>query len=323
MTTVRRWLAQRTPERIKDAIYRRPLGEIRKLQSLGLDGYFLLDKWANNMELAATTLPRVAFSTPSLEIWYLTGAKFWYQTTFCAWSLAKYSRQNIALRLVDDGTLEAWQINHMKRIFADVIVHTSASCDFTIDKLLPLNKFPKLRRLRRVYPHIRKLTDVHVGSAGHKLVMDSDMLFFASPQPLMDWLASAGALGPIYMMDVVESYGYPRAALEELVGGAVPIRVNVGICGLRSELVDWDEIEYWCNTLQSRFGNSYYLEQALVAMLVARQNGCQLPASTYIVLPNRLQIKNKCDILQHYVAESKKHYLKFGWRGVMDNVVIT
>ncbi|MDD2808218.1 hypothetical protein [Rhodoferax sp.] len=321
MTTVRRWLAQRTPESIKDAVYRRPFSEIKKLQSLGVDGYFLLDKWAKKMEKAAGTLPCVEFPGPSLEIWYLTGNKFWYQTAFCAWSLAKYSKRNIALRLVDDGTLKGWQINHMRRIFSDVVVLTSSSCDTAMDKLLPEKKFPKLRSLRRVYPHIRKLTDVHVGSTGHKLVMDSDMLFFACPQPLLDWLASDQPTGPVYMMDVVESYGFPRDALEELVGVTLPQRVNVGICGLQSDLMDWEEIEGWCENLQSRFGNSYYLEQALVAMLVARQTGLQVPEDDYIVLPNRLQVKNKSGILQHYVAESKKHYFKFGWQSVIDNSI--
>ena len=323
MTTTKQWLAQRTPECIKSAIYRRPIEEIRKVKSLGFDGYFLLDRWAKNMETAAATLPCVGFAGPALEVWYLTGNKFWYQTVFCAWSLAKHSRRNIALRLVDDGTLMEWQIINMRKIFSDVIVHTASSCDATMDKYLPINKFPRLRGLRRVYPHIRKLTDIHVGSTGRKLVMDSDMLFFGHPTPLLNWLESNEVAGPIYMTDVLESYGYPRSSLEELVGAKIPQRINVGICGLLSDHVDWTEIEYWCDELQFRFGNSYYLEQALVAMLVARKTGFQVPEDEYIVLPNFRQVKNKIGILQHYVAESKKHYFKFGWQGVVDAAACT
>lgn len=321
MMPVRQWLAQRTPEIVKNAIYRRPIDEITKLKNLGIDGYLFLGKWAKHMEMAATTLPRVEFAGPSLEIWYLTGNKFWYQTVFCAWSLANYSKRNIALRLVDDGTLTELQINHMRRIFSDVNVHTASSCDSTINKLLPVEKFPRLRGLRSVYPHIRKLTDVHVGSTGKKLVLDSDMLFFSCPQSLVNWLESNTVVSPIYMKDVVECYGYPRPFLERLAGKKLPQRVNVGICGLHSDTMDWGELEYWCEELQSRFGNSYYLEQALVAMLVARQNGFQVPSEDYIVLPSFRQVKNKAGILQHYVAESKKHYFKFGWQGVTCDVI--
>jgi hypothetical protein len=317
MITAKQWLAERTPEGIKNAIYRKPIGEIRKIKSLGLDGYFLMDKWSKNMEKAVETLPPLEFAGPGLEVWYLTGNKFWYQTVFCAWSLAKYSKRNIALRLVDDGSLTEWQINQMKQIFSDVIVQTPFNCDATMDKYLPSDKFPRLRNLRCVYPHIRKLTDVHVGSTGQKLVMDSDMLFFGRPVLLLNWLESKTIKGPIYMTDVIESYGYPRYLLEELVGATIPNRVNVGICGLWSDSLDWSEIEYWCKELQSRFGNSYYLEQALVSMLVARQTSFQVPEDDYIVLPNFQQIINKEGVLQHYVSESKKHYFKFGWRSVM------
>ena len=145
------------------------------------------------------------------------------------------------------------------------------------------------------------------------------MLFFARPQQLLNWIENEGVAGPIYMTDVVESYGYPRNALEELAGAYLPERVNVGICGLCSELLDWDEMESWCNQLQSRYGNSYYLEQALVAMLAARHTGIQLPKNDYIVLPSSGQVRNSTGILQHYVAESKKHYFRFGWRRVMSN----
>ena len=319
MITAKQWLAERTPEGIKNAIYRKPIGEIRKIKSLGLDGYFLMDKWSKNMEKAVETLPPLEFAGPGLEVWYLTGNKFWYQTVFCAWSLAKYSKRNIALRLVDDGTLKEWQINQMQQIFSEVIVYNASGCDATMEKYLPINKFPLLRNLRSVYPHIRKLTDVHIGTVGKKMVLDSDMLFFEHPKILIDWIESKCGASPIFMTDVMDSYGYPRAVLEELTGAPLPDCVNVGVCGLQSESLDWDEIEHWCSQLHLRYGRSYFLEQALVAMIAARYSGLRLHRSEYIVWPKPQQITDRIGVLQHYVADSKKIYFKSAWKKVISN----
>ena len=52
----------------------------------------------------------------------------------------------------------------------------------------------------------------------------------------------------------------------------------VGLCGLRSDTLDWAELEAWTAELQALEKTSYYLEQALVAMLAARQPCAVAPA---------------------------------------------
>src|SRR5439155_27351223 len=133
-----------------------------------------------------------------------------------------------------------------------------------LDRYLPEAKFPYLRERWHNYPNIRKLIDPHLGSSGWKLVLDSDILFFRRPTALLDWLTHP--LMPMHMLDVEESYGYPRVELAKLVGAPPPKCLNVGVCGLSSEQLDWKQIENWIENLHQNFGSSYYLEQALVAM---------------------------------------------------------
>jgi hypothetical protein len=90
--------------------------------------------------------------------------------------------------------------------------------------------------------------------------------------------------------------------------------LNVGICGLASELINWEELEHWCQTLVEREGTSYYLEQALVAMLAARTNPTVMPPSIYITFPIRQQTMAGQGVLQHYVADSKPWYFGEAWK---------
>ena len=136
-----------------------------------------------------------------------------------------------------------------------------------LDRHLPKARFPELRARRLTYPHLRKLTDIHCWRRGWTLVLDSDMLFFREPRFLLDWLAAPASA--CHMLDALPAYGYSARLMEELAGHPIPPLVNVGFCGLRSDAIDWDELERWCKELVAREGMSYFLEQAITAMLVA------------------------------------------------------
>jgi hypothetical protein len=115
----------------------------------------------------------------------------------------------------------------------------------------------------------------------------------------------------------VTAYGYSAQLLRELVGGEVPERVNVGICGLRSDTIEWDRVEYWCREMLEREGTHYFQEQALTAMLLTGQNCLRLEPPDYVVLPNLAEGRKPKAALHHYVASSKRSYFQYGWRKVM------
>lgn len=307
-----------TLSQVKTRIYRKPKDEFQRMIRWGSRAYFLCDSWAREMEEAALTLPAPPSPTiaPMLPVWFLTGRRFWYQSAFCAWTLAKQSDRLIELNLIDDGTLEAWHVEVLRRLFPLGTTVTKESVRERIENHLPLSHFPILRQRWSDYVNIRKLTDIHAGSAGAKLVLDSDMLFFSRPDALLQWWDNhqTGEFSPCLMTDCVESYGYSRTLMERLAGAPIPPLLNVGICGLKSEELDWEEIEFWCRSLLEAEGTSYYLEQALVAMLAARYALSVMPRKDYITFPTHDQVRRSEGILQHYVADSKPWYFGEAWK---------
>jgi hypothetical protein len=263
---------------------------------------------------AAQLPPRSVTAHCSAEAWFLTGRRFWHQTAFCAWSLLKHSEDNIRPGFIDDGSFDDALVAESQRLFPGSLVRRAADCESQLDAVLPTSRFPVLRAQRRTYIHLRKLTDAHIGHRGWRLVLDSDMLFFRRPDTLLEWLAAPDR--PIHMLDVHDAYGYPAATLAEIAGRPIPSCVNVGICGLRSEELDWQRLEHYAAQLLARHGTSYYLEQALVALLLAGKDALRLPREDYRLLPSLAECQRPTAVLHHYVAESKRGYFRYAWKQV-------
>ena len=259
-------------------------------------------------------LPPRPGATP-VALHLLTGQRFWYQTAFCLHSLARQSELDITAELYDDGSLDDSLRAQLARLGPAIKFHRATAIRERLDAFLPETSFPVLRERWRNYPNIRKLTDPHLGSTGWKLVLDSDLLFFRRPGFLLDWLAAPAR--PLHAVDCEESYGYSRALMERLAGAPIPPLVNVGLCGLRSESLNLSELESWCAELIGREKTSYYLEQALVAMLVARTPPCAVaPAADYVTKPAKAECLAPHAVMHHYVAESKRWYFRDAWRRI-------
>ncbi|HWA85407.1 MAG TPA: glycosyl transferase family 2 [Opitutus sp.] len=262
--------------------------------------------------LPASSLP----GDPALpELHFLTGKRFWYQTAFCLHTLQSQAQRTFRTVLHDDGSFDETIVAHLARLFPTAEIRRRADTDARISALLPPAQFPCLHERRRHYPNILKLTDVHAGARGWRLVLDSDMLFFRRPDFLLAWLAAPDR--PLHMVDVIDSYGYPNALLESLAGATLPHLVNVGLTGLCSETIDWEKLERWSRRLIETHGTSYYLEQALVAMLLAGRETAVAPAADYILAPDIRECRAPRAVLHHYVGGSKRGYFRHAWRAAL------
>lgn len=277
----------------------------------------LKNRGRRQMEEAAYHLPPAAMdqSAAPFDVYFLTGRRFWYQTLFCVHSLIRQAEVNIRPVIFDDGTLEPRHIEAMRRVVPSTKVVSPESVGRRLDQCLPESKFPLLRQYRASYPNLRKLVDIHASGPGWKLVLDSDMLFYRKPQLILDWLRSPAR--PCYMVDVQNSYGYSGALMAALAGAPIPERINVGICGLRGDEIDWAQLEAWCKTLIEREGFFYFLEQALAAMLFARQPACTVaPPAEYVLWPDRDEVLAPRAVMHHYVSASKAWYFCHAWKRV-------
>ena len=322
MSRLRPWLSQ-----IKTVLVRRPRNQWRKLRRWGPRAVLRLPAWQRQMESAVSQLPvppRGDADLPALEVWMLTGSRFWYQSAFCAWTLARHSGRRLVLHLADDGSLLDAQELQLRRLFPDGTTLRRQEAFQRFETLLPQASYPTLHHRWHDYINLHKLTAPHLGSRGVKLVLDSDMLFFRRPDALLAWWDGAqhrsdheAAHSPCLMVDCEESYGYSSALMEELAGAPITPLLNVGICGLQSDALDWDRLEDWCRTLADREGTSYFLEQALVAMHAARAEAQVMPRTHYITYPSREQAQAGDGVLQHYVADSKPWYFRQAWQVAM------
>jgi hypothetical protein len=268
------------------------------------------------MTAAARDLPRPSFAGEPIVVHVLTGTRFWDLTAFCLWSLSCAARRPLHPVVYDDGSLSLDEATVLCRTFPECEVRSKREIEERLDQHLPAARFPALRGRRLTYPNLRKLTDVHAGERGWKLVIDSDLLFFRTPRFLLDWLRFPER--PFHAVDIETAYGYSHAVLERLAGTTLADRLNVGLCGLDSASVDWDRVERYVRVLEEREGTHYYLEQALVALLLAGKACDVAPAVDYVTLP-RLPEATRCEaVMHHYVAESKRWYFQRNWRVALE-----
>jgi hypothetical protein len=269
------------------------------------------------MEAAAAHLPVLASPAgAAFEVHVLTGRRFWYQTAFCLWSLGRHLGRPLAPIIYDDGSLGGPWREPLLRLFPLARVVEQPDALAHLDAHLPAARFPTLRDRWVNYPHIRKIIDPHVCGGGWKLVADSDLLFFRRPDFLLEWADSPRC--PLHAVDCETSYGYPRPLMDRLAENPTADLVNVGLTGLNSSEIDWDRLENWCQGLRANGGDSYYLEQALVAMLLAGRQCAVAPRTDYVTLPRPPEVRECRAVMHHYVAESKRWYFQHNWRRVQN-----
>ncbi|RZL39488.1 MAG: glycosyltransferase family 2 protein [Pedobacter sp.] len=239
-------------------------------------------------------------------VYFLTGKNYLYQTLFCIKSLVNASDKKFKFILVDDGSFDQNLIKQVNNQLPNGVIILRDEIDRNLEKLIPEKDFPILHRKRKEYAHIKKLTDIHTISGGWKLVFDSDMLFWNNPKEIIDWLSKPNA--PLHIVDCEQSYGYPTALMKTLCKHEIPERVNVGIIGLNSSEINWEDIEIWIKELEKQGGKSYYLEQAVSAMIIAQSKPVVLDKKNYIVNPDKIEANQRSGYLHHYVDVSKAYY---------------
>ncbi len=265
------------------------------------------------MEAAAARLPVPSVASgAALELHLLTGRRFWYQSAFCLWTLARQTGRPLAPVIYDDGSLAEQYRVSLSRLFPAVRFVAQGETIKRLDALLPVARFPFLRERWLNYPNLRKLIDPHLGGTGWKLVLDSDLLFFRRPDFLLHWLDTPDR--PLHAVDCETSYGYSRPLMNKLAGAPVADLVNVGLTGLNSSELDWEQLEHWCSPLITQEKTSYYLEQALIAMLMAGRPCAIAPVADYVTLPKPPEAHACKAVMHHYVAHSKRWYFQQNWR---------
>lgn len=299
-----------------DVLYRHPRANYNYKKRFG--GYLNYRRILNSqkeMLSKSEHLTPVKSHKDGLPIYFLTGKKYLYQTLFCIQSLVKVTDKKFRFILIDDGTFDEEIATKITQLLPHADIITAAVINKNLYKVLPENEFPILHQKRKEYPHIKKLTDIHTIPGTWKLVLDSDMLFWNEPKQMINWLNNPSA--PLHMTDCERSYGYSEDLMKKLKGHKIPDLINVGVLGLNSEAINWQDLEHWISVLEKQEGKTYYLEQALSAMLIADLQAEALDNADYKVNPTKDEALNNFGVLHHYVDLSKEWYFKFAWKKLL------
>jgi hypothetical protein len=211
----------------------------------------------------------------------------------------------------DDGTLRPADRETLRGFFPETRFISAAETKEALDRVLPEATFPFLRKIRRGYLNLRKLTDVHAVGTGWTLVMDSDVIFLRRPVELLEAVEKSAWA---HMVDCQTSYGCAVDLLESLAGRKVHPRLNAGLLHMNSPEVDWEFLEAAARAILAKEGFSYYLEQALLGVLMARKEARPLTARDYLVNPTEAQVIGRREVAHHFVDRSILEFYRHAWR---------
>lgn len=263
----------------------------------------------------ALRFPRpIAEATPAIELHYLTGIDYLPQTLFAIKSWVKFSGRSVRPHLYDDGSLNNHEETWLHALVPGVEIHRSTDIIRRLDDSLPAAEFPFLRKLRLAYPHLRKLTDLHTFTDGWRLVSDSDVLLFRPPSELLQLVDQNR---PFFLRDCQESYGAPRSFLASLSSAPVPPQLNCGLYYVHSGAIDWNFMEDAARRLLAAHGFSFYLEQALSALVLGAVGASEL-SDEYLVYPDSTEARDPTRTLLHYLKGSDNPDMESAWRLIKD-----
>jgi hypothetical protein len=108
--------------------YYAPKSSVQKILNKGVINSWLDYRCQQQMEQATYRLKTVETRSEDnfLDIHFLTGKKYWYQTIFCAYSFAQHTNESIRPIVYDDGSLEKTYQEEILRIFpfAKIVLHS-------------------------------------------------------------------------------------------------------------------------------------------------------------------------------------------------------
>jgi len=270
------------------------------------------------MKKAAANLPSFPLLTNHvLEVSYLTGKRYWHQTAFCAYSLAKILQGKIKINIYSDGSLSKYQSNVLSKGLPGIEIIKMHEILHQLEKRLPQNSFPTLRFLRENNPFFRKLIDMRLNDR-YIVQLDSDMLFFNTPSELLNSYQTGGNY---FMQDTLQNsyYVLDEKIIEEHLKVNIKEKINSGILAYNSKDIDWVYVEECCKFLLDRIEviSPPMFEQTLNAIIISKLNGKPLDDSYHILYDSDKEIKQESDVVRHYIFKAKKQYFINEWKKII------
>lgn len=254
----------------------------------------------------------------TVPIHILTGKDDWRLALWMLASFHYFTKRRWLVMVHDDGTLSAEAAAIFRASFPGLKLITRAEADAFMEPRL--KSHPRCRAYRESHPLALKIFDVPEMSRGERiLILDSDVLFFARPDDILDWVECRRDECR-FIRDVAESSNVSAEEARERLEIALWPCVNSGVCLLPSAVVDLDFCERCFEQTGILGGHIWRVEQTLFALCASRYGrGGLLPNSYEVVLTPNGAVSATA---RHYVGAVRDRFYAEGL-GRLERLLIT
>jgi hypothetical protein len=260
---------------------------------------------------ALPPLPLPAASEGPAVVHVLTSRDMWQPCLWAIRSLLFHLGQSLPVVIHHDGSLSQGQQRAIRRLFPGLRLVAPVDADPLAERALA--RLPECRAARRESLMARKLIDPWlVAPDQDALLLDSDVLFFARPTELADWLAGARSenrWNGDYGDQPSPAYSVDPEAVERTFGLRLPTRINTGLGAVAARSVDWAAAEAFLAFERPR-RDPWLVEQTTYAFLSSRF-GIQLLPPTYDV-GGAGRFPSSSLISKHYVGRIRRDFFDEG-----------
>lgn len=230
--------------------------------------------------------PELARSPGPIPIHLLTSSKDWLLALWMLASFHHFTQRRWNVVVHEDGTLPAEGANALRQAFPDLRIIPRAEADVRMQRLLA--PFPRCWNYRQSHPLGLKIFDMPALTRAERLViLDSDLLFFARPDEILDWV-EANRDDCRFIQDVAEASNVTAEQARARLGVDLWPRVNSGLCLLPNAAVSTAFCEKALEQTAILDGHIWRVEQTLFALCASRYGrGGLLPRSYEVVLTPR------------------------------------
>lgn len=285
------------------------------ISHFGLRGWLNMRRGEQQMKKAALKLPPVNLSADKiLNVSFLTGANYWHQTIFCAYTLVGYLDGRVGIKLYSDGTLTDEHIGFINKVLPGIEAISEKQVLQHLDVALPQYKFPTLRHLRNWHPFFRRLIDIHTAPSW-TIHLDSDMIFFGKPDQILEAYQRKTAL---YMKEqLANSYFVDN---EDTLRDKYSINciksVNGGIIAYDNDRIDYLDLEEKAKLLLHHYPQAgpAQVEQTLMSYVLYQQTAAALDEKAYTIFYDDRPDLSGQQIVRHYIFKAKLPYFTTEWK---------
>jgi hypothetical protein len=288
------------------------------LGHFGIIGWWKMRRGERQMKKIAVQLQVAQLSAdPVMEVNYLTGKNYWHQTIICAYSLIKVTEGQVKIKIFSDGTLTGFHYRQFKKLSPQIQFVKLPEVENYLARTLPADQYPVLHQLRNWHPFFQRLIDIHA-MPGFSIHLDSDMLFLKRPGQLITAFRNKSA---VYMHDQLDKsyFAADEQTLREKLNINCLSKVNGGIVGYDSALVDFNELEQKAKLLLSNFpgAGAAQIEQTLMSHLLFQQNAIALEQKQYAIFYNDDIDTDDDQVVRHYIFKAKLPYFTTEWKQIV------